>query len=80
VSARVRINDADETAATGVSVLSHPFNSLVWLPGKLVQFGERLRAGDYVMTGSFTRQFPLHAGDRVETDFAGIGAVAVSLA
>jgi 2-keto-4-pentenoate hydratase len=80
VRARVRINDAEVAAATGEAVLGHPYNSIVWLAGKLAQFGERLRAGDYVMTGSFTRQFPLHSGDRVEADFAGIGAVAVSVA
>jgi 2-keto-4-pentenoate hydratase len=80
VTARVRINDAEVAAATGEAVLGHPYNSITWLAGKLAQFGERLRAGDYVMTGSFTRQFPLHSGDRVEADFAGIGAVAVSVA
>jgi 2-keto-4-pentenoate hydratase len=31
------------------------------------------------MTGSFTRQFPLAAGDRVETTFAGLGAVATAM-
>jgi 2-keto-4-pentenoate hydratase len=80
VSARVRVNDAEVAAATGEAVLGHPYNSIVWLAGKLAQFGERLRAGDYVMAGSFTRQFPLHSRDRVETDFTGIGAVAVGVA
>ena len=79
VAARVRINAAEVVTATGDAVLGHPYNSITWLAAKLAQFGERVRAGDYVMTGSFTRQFPLNRGDRVETDFAGIGAVAVSV-
>jgi len=36
-----------------------PTTRWAWLAGKLADFGERLKAGDYVMTGSFTRQFPI---------------------
>jgi 2-keto-4-pentenoate hydratase len=31
------------------------------------------------MSGSFTRQFPLNRGDRVECAFAGVGTVAASI-
>jgi len=61
-------------------VLGHPLNALAWLAGKLAQFGERVRAGDYVMSGSFTRQFPLAAGDRIAAVFDGIGTVTASFA
>jgi len=61
-------------------VLGHPYNSVVWLAAKLTQFGEKVRAGDYIMSGSFTRQFPLGAGDRIEAAFAGIGTVSASVA
>jgi 2-keto-4-pentenoate hydratase len=40
-----------------------PYNSVAWLASKLAQFGERISAGDYIMSGSFTRQFPLAQGD-----------------
>ncbi len=80
VTARVRINDAEVASGTGAAVLGHPFNAVSWLAGKLAQFGEALRAGDVIMSGSFTRQFPLAAGDRVETTFEGIGAVTASVA
>ena len=75
VTARVRINGAEVATGTGAAVLGHPYNSVVWLAGKLAQFGERLRAGDVIMSGSFTRQFPLAAGDAVETVFEGLGGV-----
>jgi 2-keto-4-pentenoate hydratase len=52
---------------------------VAWLAAKLAQFGERVRAGDYIMSGSFTRQFPLARGDRIEAVFDGIGAVAASV-
>jgi 2-keto-4-pentenoate hydratase len=79
VSVRVRINGAEVATATGDAVLGHPYESVVWLARKLAQFGDRVRAGDYVMSGSFSRQFPLARGDRIEAVFEGIGAVAASL-
>jgi 2-keto-4-pentenoate hydratase len=79
VEALVSINGAEAATGRGDAVLGHPFNSIVWLAGKLAEFGERLRAGDYIMSGSFTRQFPLSRGDRVECAFAGIGTVGVSI-
>jgi 2-keto-4-pentenoate hydratase len=80
VTARVRINGSEVAAADGSAVLGHPFNSVTWLAAKLAQFGEQVRAGDYIMSGSFTRQFPLNAGDRIEASFAGIGTVTASVA
>jgi len=79
VTVNVRINGTDAATADGGAVLGHPYNSVAWLAGKLAQFGERVKAGDYIMSGSFTRQFPLNPGDRIEADFAGIGTVRASV-
>jgi 2-keto-4-pentenoate hydratase len=79
VTVSVRINGTEEAAADGSAVLGHPYNSVVWLAAKLAQFGEKVRDGDHIMSGSFTRQFPLNRGDRIEADFAGIGAVTASV-
>jgi 2-keto-4-pentenoate hydratase len=79
VTVRVRINGALMATATGGAVLGHPYNAVTWLAGKLAQFGERVRAGDYIMSGSFTRQFPLASGDRIDAAFDGIGTVAASV-
>jgi hypothetical protein len=38
-----------------------------------------LKAGEIVMTGSFTRQFPIAPGDKIETTFPGLGVVATSM-
>ena len=80
VIARVRINGTEVARGTGDAVLGHPYNSVAWLAGKLAQFGETLRAGDVIMSGSFTRQFPLAAGDAVETVFEGLGGVTTRVA
>lgn len=75
----VRINGAEVATAYGEAVLGHPYNSVAWLATKLAQFGETVRAGDYIMSGSFTRQFPLTRGDRIQAVFDGIGAVCASV-
>jgi 2-keto-4-pentenoate hydratase len=79
VEARVRINGAEAATGRGDAVLGHPFNSVAWLAAKLAEFGESVRAGDFIMSGSFTRQFPLNRGDQVECAFSGIGTVAASV-
>jgi 2-keto-4-pentenoate hydratase len=75
----VRINGVAVATADGGAVLGHPYNTIAWLAGKLAQFGEGVRAGDYIMSGSFTRQFPLKHGDRIGATFAGIGTVTASV-
>jgi 2-keto-4-pentenoate hydratase len=76
----VRINGEQVATGTGDAVLGNPLNSLVWLAGKLASHGRSLRAGDIVMTGSFTRQFPIAAGDRIRVDFDGVGSVETGMA
>jgi 2-keto-4-pentenoate hydratase len=79
IEAKVSINDAPVATGTGDAVLGNPLNSVVWLAGKLGAYGRGLKAGEIVMTGSFTRQFPINPGDRIETVFSGIGAVRASM-
>jgi 2-keto-4-pentenoate hydratase len=80
VAATVRINDDTVATGRGDAVLGNPLNSVIWLAGKLREFGREIRAGDIIMSGSFTRQFPIAPGDRVHVEFAGVGEVRVSMA
>jgi 2-keto-4-pentenoate hydratase len=80
VETRVRINGREVARGFGSAVLGNPLNSIAWLAGKLGLYGQRLRAGDIVMTGSFVRQFPLSPGDIVAADFSGIGRVEAGMA
>jgi 2-keto-4-pentenoate hydratase len=75
IEARVLINGQVVATGTGDAVLGNPLNSLVWLAGKVGQYGRVLKAGEIIMTGSFTRQFPIAPGDEIRTEFAGVGAV-----
>jgi 2-keto-4-pentenoate hydratase len=80
VEAQVFLNDQELARGFGSAVLGNPLQSIVWLSGKLPEFGRTLRAGDIVMTGSFVRQFPLALGDRVRAVFSEVGAVEFAVA
>jgi 2-keto-4-pentenoate hydratase len=75
MDARVVINNEIVGEGKAMAVLGNPFNSLAWLANKLAEVDMCLRAGEYVMTGSLTRQFALQAGDRVVTQFNELGKV-----
>ena len=79
IEARVFINGRPVATGTGDAVLGNPLHSIVWLAAKLGDYGRALRAGEIVMTGSFTRQFPIAPGDRIETVFSGLGAVETAM-
>lgn len=53
---------------------------MAWLARKLGEYGLGLRPGDLIMTGSFTRQFPLAPGDCVAAVFEGLGTVEAAVA
>lgn len=76
VTVDVIVNGIHAERAMGSEVLGTPVASLAWLANKLAEFGLALEAGMRVMSGSFTRQYALKAGDRVEARFVPIGSVA----
>jgi 2-keto-4-pentenoate hydratase len=79
VAATIQINGKTVATGGGDAVLGNPLNSVIWLARKLTQFGRSIQAGDLIMSGSFTRQFPIEPGDRVHADFVGIGDVQVAM-
>ena len=79
IEAKVFINDQLVGSGLGEAVLGNPLQSVMWLAEKLGQYGRTLKAGEIIMTGSFTRQFPIAPGDRIRTEFAGVGVVETSM-
>lgn len=78
IAVRVLVDDVEVGAGRGDAVLGHPLRSVAWLAGKLAAYGRGVKAGDHIMTGSFTRQFPIARGDRVRTEFERVGTVEAS--
>jgi 2-keto-4-pentenoate hydratase len=75
VAAEISVNGAASERALGREVLGTPAASIAWLANKLAEFGLVLEAGMKVMSGSFTRQYPLSRGDRIEARFDPVGPV-----
>jgi 2-keto-4-pentenoate hydratase len=74
----VYVNDAVRDQASGAEVMGNPINSIVWLANKLAEFGRALEAGQRVISGSFTRQYPLDEPARVRSVFEPVGTVEAS--
>ena len=75
VALELSVNGAVAERALGREVLGTPAASIAWLANKLAEFGLALEAGMKVMSGSFTRQYPIARGDRIEGRFDPIGPV-----
>jgi 2-keto-4-pentenoate hydratase len=76
----VYVDDALRERASGAEVMGNPLNSIVWLANKLAEFGLALEPGQRVMSGSFTRQYPLDAPARLRAVFDPIGVVEAAFA
>jgi 2-keto-4-pentenoate hydratase len=78
VALELSVNGGAPDRATGAEVLGTPAASVAWLANKLAELGLALEAGMKVMSGSFTRQYPLQRGDRIEARFTPLGLVRAS--
>jgi 2-keto-4-pentenoate hydratase len=74
----VLINGRRVDHAVGSEDTGHPVGAVAWLARKLAEFGRRLEPGHRIMSGSFTKQYPIARGDRIETRFTPFGAVRVA--
>ena len=71
----VLVNGHSLERASGTEVLGDPAASVAWLANKLAEFDLNLEAGMQIMSGSFTRQYPVAPGDHVEAHFEPFGSV-----
>ncbi len=60
-------------------VIDEQFRSVAWLANQLAPFGQGLKAGQVIMSGSFVPPFPVEAGEAWEARLAGVGAVTVQI-
>jgi len=77
VGAIVARNDEVEETGLGAGVLNDPVLSMAWLVHRLAQYGEGLRAGDVVLSGSFVRPIEARHGDRFVADYGPFGTVRI---
>lgn len=77
VGERVRLlRDGSEfDTGSGAAVLGDPAASVAWLANALGDFGQALRAGDYILSGSMTGAAPVRAGGTYRAVFDTLGSV-----
>ncbi len=74
----VERNGIVEETGLGAGVLNDPPLAVAWLAERLATTGQRIRANDVVLSGSFIRPIEARPGDRFEADFGAFGSVEVS--
>ena len=74
------VNGKIEETGVSAGVLGHPANGLVWLARRLATRGVAIEAGEFVLSGSFTRPVYGRPGDTLACDFGPLGTVTCSIA
>ncbi|WP_370253895.1 2-oxo-hept-4-ene-1,7-dioate hydratase [Nioella sp.] len=69
-----------EETGLGAGVLNDPVEGIVWLARRLAEYGEAIRAGQVVLSGSFIRPVEAPAGSRFHADFGPFGKVSICFA
>lgn len=80
VRGETRANGGVFATGKGADVLGHPLESLAWLANRLGSLGQRIDAGQIVLTGSLPLPYWAAAGDHVEIAIEGLGAVTATIA
>jgi 2-oxo-hept-3-ene-1,7-dioate hydratase len=75
ISALLYRNAVIEETGVAAGVLNHPATGVAWLARKLAAWGERLEAGETVLSGSFTRPVFAEAGDTFHADYGQLGSI-----
>lgn len=72
----VRKNGELVDTAAGASVLGSPAESVAWLANKLSEYGEHLKKGEIVISGSLIAAFAIKEGDVIQAEFGdGLGNI-----
>lgn len=81
LAARLVIDGREVARGSAAKAFGHPLDGVVWLANHRSQrFGEGLRAGDIVSTGSLTGIHWTKPGDVAVADYGPLGSVTVTLA
>jgi len=71
-------NGEVEETGLGAGVLNDPVMGIAWLSERLEAYGQSIRAGDMVLSGSFIRPVEACPGDRFYADFGLFGVVSIN--
>jgi len=74
-----RDGEVEETGL-GAGVLNDPAMGIAWLANRLARYGESLKPGEIVLSGSFIRPVEAPPQSHIEADFGPYGTVSCSFA
>jgi len=75
IAALLLRNGTIEESGVAAAVLNHPANGVAWLANRLAPHGDRLRAGEVILSGSFTTPVFAEPGDTFVADYGPLGTV-----
>ncbi|MBM7599214.1 2-oxo-3-hexenedioate decarboxylase [Virgibacillus halotolerans] len=75
VGVTLSINGKVESLGAGAAVLEHPANSIARLANMLSKKGEKVKAGQPILSGGITAAVRLAPGDFVNAKYGGLGDV-----
>lgn len=78
--ASVRLNNEELGRGNGSLIMGHPLEALAWLANRLGERDRHLKAGEFVTLGSVIPTHWVSAGDRIDHEIPGLGAVSITLA
>lgn len=73
-------NGEVEETGLGAGVLNDPAESVAWLARRMSQYGQKIEAGQVILSGSFIRPVECPAGTEIHADFGDFGSVDISFA
>ena len=80
VGAIVTRDGVVEETGLGAGVLNDPVESVVWLARRMAQYGQRIEAGQIILSGSFIRPLECPPGSNIHADFGDFGSVSIRFA
>ncbi len=78
VGSIVSRNGEVEETGLGAGVLNDPVAGIIWLVRRLAQYGQRIDAGQIVLSGSFIRPIECPPGSEIRADFGPFGEVDIT--
>ncbi|GGM60992.1 2-keto-4-pentenoate hydratase [Halarchaeum rubridurum] len=76
-SIAVSVNGELESTGIGGDIMGNPARAVAWLVNRLADRGEKLEAGELIMTGGIPAAIDIEPGDVYEVEFANIGSISV---
>lgn len=77
VQVRLEVDGRPKRSGNGAEVMADPLNPLLWLAEERRRWGDGLRAGEMVSTGSMTGMLPVRAGQTVRAVFGATATVEI---